>query len=216
MSCLPAICFRSACGAVFPTLPPRGKKAWGQTFVSLSHLSHDGSVACRDGIEEPESGRKCSVLSRWLSVRSKVESADRGYSGRCGVRSEETGLLAVGLAAVRHTNYVNHGLVVINGVDDAVVADSNAPKLTSAFELLRPVCARVGAESENRGVDPMSWRRRAGWRAPSRPAANGELQLRADLSAHGLLRQPLVVGALLGKKLIVDIFPYLTRDARDR
>ncbi len=26
--------------------------AWGQTFVFLSHLSHDDSVACRDGKED--------------------------------------------------------------------------------------------------------------------------------------------------------------------
>lgn len=65
-------------------------------------------------------------------------------------------ILTVGFAPVRHTDYVNDGLVVINGVDDAVVADSNTPKLTSTFELLRAVWARVAAESENRGVDPLS------------------------------------------------------------
>ena len=80
----------------------------------------------------------------------------------------------VGLLWCGHTNYVNHGLVVINGVDDAVVADSNAPKLTSAFELLRAVRARVAAESENRRVDPLS---DDGWQSGEllrRPAANGE------------------------------------------
>jgi hypothetical protein len=64
--------------------------------------------------------------------------------------------LAVGFASVRHANHVNDGLAVINGVDDAVVADSNAPKLKFAFELLRAVGARVAAESENRCVDPLS------------------------------------------------------------
>jgi hypothetical protein len=52
---------------------------------------------------------------------------------------ENTGSLAVGIAPVRHTDYVNDGLVVINGVD-AVVADANPPKLTPPFS-----SRRVGA-----------------------------------------------------------------------
>ncbi|MEA2327118.1 MAG: hypothetical protein QOE68_2077, partial [Thermoanaerobaculia bacterium] len=48
------------------------------------------------------------------------------------------------------------------------------------------------------------------------PAAERELKLRAKLSApyepssHGLVGQALVVRALLGKKLVVDVFPHLT------
>lgn len=76
---------------------------------------------------------------------------------------------------MRHTDYVNHGLVVINGVDDPVVADSNAPKLTPAFELLRAVWARVAAESENRSVDSLSDDGWQGGELLRGPAANGEL-----------------------------------------
>jgi hypothetical protein len=79
------------------------------------------------------------------------------------------------LAPVRYADYVNHGLLIINRVDDAVVAHSNAPKSTSAFELLRAVWARVAAESENRGVYPLSDDRWQGGELLRRPAANGEL-----------------------------------------
>jgi hypothetical protein len=87
-------------------------------------------------------------------LKSKVPTI--GMLKKRGRLCENTGALAVGFAPVRHTDYINYGLVVINRVDDAVVADSNTPKLTSAFELLRAVWARVAAESENRGVDPLS------------------------------------------------------------
>src|SRR5260221_8435317 len=91
--------------------------------------------------------------------------------------------LAVGFAPVRHTNHVNHGLVVINGVNDAVVADSNAPKLEFAFELLCAVWAGIAAEPENRCVDPLS---HGGWQGGELlrgPAANGEI-----VTTHGAFR----------------------------
>jgi hypothetical protein len=46
-----------------------GKRAWGQTFVFLSHLSLDDSVACRDGTEEPESAK----VIRCFGVAGKQE-----------------------------------------------------------------------------------------------------------------------------------------------
>jgi hypothetical protein len=45
--------------------------------------------------------------------------------------------------------------MVIDGIDDAVVADTNAPEWTFAFELLHAVRSRLMSQRENGGVDAL-------------------------------------------------------------